>query len=333
MAGAMDTREAVVHQGIHIAVRHAPDAAAATAVAAIGAAAGDEFLAAETGDAIPALTGVDLDFDFVNEFHGCLKRKSPIGSIGLSRSRLPARSGDRWNDTHGLTLVRPLDAELNMPVHLGEQGVILPKTHVQTRMHQGSALANQDAARRNQLPSKALDAKALGFRIAAVAAATACLLVCHVSFSWSSAGNVSARGDAADLNFGVILPVAGLFLEVLAATVLEDTNLVAPAVGDDRALYRSARHYGTAHGHLITFSHHKNLIERHFGTNVRRERFNPQLVASADPVLLAARLDDRVHKHLQREVAKRRGRYRSVVFWSMRTSQRANPGPSWKSLA
>jgi hypothetical protein len=75
--GAVDAREAVVDQGVDVAVGDRPDAAAAAAVAARGAAARHEFLAPERGAAVAALAGMHLDFRFVDEFHLGTEIKKP----------------------------------------------------------------------------------------------------------------------------------------------------------------------------------------------------------------------------------------------------------------
>jgi hypothetical protein len=86
VGGAMDAREAVVDQRIDVAVGHRPDAAAAPAVAARGAAARHELLAPERGAAVAALAGVHLDFRFVDEFHLAGGNKKALSTpIGLSR--------------------------------------------------------------------------------------------------------------------------------------------------------------------------------------------------------------------------------------------------------
>jgi len=60
--GAVVLLEAKVYQGVDVAVRHRPDAAAASAVTAIGAALVDIFFTAKTGDAIAALAREDFYF-------------------------------------------------------------------------------------------------------------------------------------------------------------------------------------------------------------------------------------------------------------------------------
>jgi len=77
---------AVFDQRIEVAIGDDIDAAAATTVAAVGAAFGFVFLASERDDAVAAVAGGNVDFGFVDEFHEdflAYKRKSPIATIGL----------------------------------------------------------------------------------------------------------------------------------------------------------------------------------------------------------------------------------------------------------
>ena len=61
---------AVIDQRIDVAVGDDVDAATLAAVAAVRAAHRDVFFAAEGGDAVTAVAGFDVDFGFVDEFHG-----------------------------------------------------------------------------------------------------------------------------------------------------------------------------------------------------------------------------------------------------------------------
>ena len=63
---------AEIDQGVEVLVGHQPDAAAVAAVAAVRAAERDELLAAEADAAVAAVAGDDLDFGFVDEFHGMI---------------------------------------------------------------------------------------------------------------------------------------------------------------------------------------------------------------------------------------------------------------------
>src|SRR5262245_6862189 len=53
---------------------------------------------------------------------------------------------------------------------------------VGARMDLGAALPHDDRARAHQLPAVTLDAETLRLRVAAVARAAACFLVCHDGF-------------------------------------------------------------------------------------------------------------------------------------------------------
>src|SRR3989442_4174712 len=66
----VDARETVVDQRVDVAVGARPYAAAAAAVAAVGAAARHVLLAPERSGAVAALAGVHLDLRFVDELHG-----------------------------------------------------------------------------------------------------------------------------------------------------------------------------------------------------------------------------------------------------------------------
>ncbi len=67
--GAMDARVAIVDQRVDVAVGHGPDAAAASAVAAVGSAARHVFFAPKRRRAVAAVAADDLDERFVEEFH------------------------------------------------------------------------------------------------------------------------------------------------------------------------------------------------------------------------------------------------------------------------
>src|SRR5690606_40387443 len=60
---------AVVDQRVDVAIGDRVDAAAASAVAAVGAAARHVLLPPETDGAVAALAGVHFDTRFVDEFH------------------------------------------------------------------------------------------------------------------------------------------------------------------------------------------------------------------------------------------------------------------------
>ncbi len=62
-------RNAKVGQRVHALDGFQVNAAAKTAVAAVGAAEGHEFFAPETHAAAAAVAGLHLEFGFIDEFH------------------------------------------------------------------------------------------------------------------------------------------------------------------------------------------------------------------------------------------------------------------------
>ena len=68
--GAERTLDAEVGQRVDALARAQSDAAAVAAVAAIRPAEGHELLAPETHAAASAVTGLDFDACFIDEFHG-----------------------------------------------------------------------------------------------------------------------------------------------------------------------------------------------------------------------------------------------------------------------
>jgi hypothetical protein len=71
---AMNARIAVFDERVDVAIRERDDAAAATAIAAVGPAARHVLLAAERRRSVAAVAGDDVDVDFVDESHGAFRR-------------------------------------------------------------------------------------------------------------------------------------------------------------------------------------------------------------------------------------------------------------------
>src|SRR3990170_341914 len=83
------------------------------------------------------------------------------------------------NDVHGIPVVRTLDVELDFARDLRKQSVIPADADVLARVNPRAALSHENASRRNDLPTEAFDAEALGLRVATVSGASARFLVCH----------------------------------------------------------------------------------------------------------------------------------------------------------
>jgi hypothetical protein len=65
----MDAREPILDQRIEVAIGARIDAPAAAAVAAARSTARDVLLTAESGNAVPAFSGVHFNGGFVDELH------------------------------------------------------------------------------------------------------------------------------------------------------------------------------------------------------------------------------------------------------------------------
>src|SRR5690606_39030847 len=132
------------------------------------------------------------------------------------------------DNTDGAALLRTLGRELDLAVDQREQGVVAAEADAHARMELGAALADDDVAGLDGLAAVHLHAQVLRVGVAAVARGAYALFMCHDCVSL-----LAATGDAGDLDFGVVLPVAHLLAMVLAAAELDDANLVGAAVADD----------------------------------------------------------------------------------------------------
>ena len=70
---------AVIYQRVEAVLANGDNVAAATAVAAVGTAEGDIFLAPERGAAIAAVAAFYVNFRFIEEFHRRLRIKKGNG--------------------------------------------------------------------------------------------------------------------------------------------------------------------------------------------------------------------------------------------------------------
>src|SRR5450631_3456833 len=98
--------------------------------------------------------------------------------------------------------------------------------------------------------------------------------------------------DLDDLEGGEGLPVP-----VLAAAELEDDYLLAQALVDDLRLDLGPAHEGLAQLERLA-TDHQDLVEGDRVAHAAGELLDAELVALLDPVLLAARLEYRVHREL-----------------------------------
>src|SRR5215472_8074187 len=86
-------------------------------------------------------------------------------------------SGGLLGDAHELVVAPALEADV--PVGLGEEGVIHPDTHVDAGLEACAALPHENASRGDELPAEALHAQHLRVGIAALARTADTFLVAH----------------------------------------------------------------------------------------------------------------------------------------------------------
>src|SRR2546427_3787960 len=274
----MDAREAVVDQRVDVAVGARPHAAAAAAVAAVGAAARHGPLAPERSGAVTALAGVHLDLGFVDELHGPEMKKPYRSRQGFFEGASGLRRRVFRDYAHGLARVLAFHRILHLASDVREQRVVTPHADVGAGMHLRAALAHQDLPGVDALAAERLDAEALGVGIAPVARAAARFLVSHAL----------PLQDIVYADLGVRLPMALRFLVVLAPAQLEDLQFLAASVRQHRALRLGAGAERRAHLQVVAFADEQHLVERDRRADFRRQRLDAHLGARLDAVLLAA---------------------------------------------
>jgi len=143
--GAEDMVESEFEKRVLVGIRDEIDVAAVTAIAAAGTALRDELLPPEGNATVPAVTGFDCNFGFVDE-RGLFDRLN------------------RDESARGALIL-----ELNDAADLGEQRVVLADADVDTGLEFRAALPDEDRPARHQLAAKALHSEPLGVAIPSVA--------------------------------------------------------------------------------------------------------------------------------------------------------------------
>src|SRR5690606_10365180 len=103
-----------------------------------------------------------------------IKKPRRAGLFRCSRQKPSAR-----DHVHPDVVSGALLAELHAAVDLRIQRMVTAAADVVARMEYRAALADEDVARAHLLAAEALDAEALGLRVASVAGAARGLFVCH----------------------------------------------------------------------------------------------------------------------------------------------------------
>src|SRR5690554_3085131 len=201
-----------------------------------------------------------------------------------------ARGSGLGDHVHGAALLRALGRELDLAVDQREQRVVAAEADARTRVELGAALADDDVAGVDRLPTIDLHAEVFRVGIAAVARGTYALFMCHGCVSLL----LVATGNAGDLDFGVMLPVAHLLAMVLAAAELHDAHLVGAAVGldgggDGGALER------VADLDAFAVAEHEHVVERDLLARLDVKQLDAERLALHHAVLLSACYQDCVH--------------------------------------
>jgi hypothetical protein len=84
---------------------------------------------------------------------------------------------------------------MHNPIDLGIQGIITAEADMRPWPEGRAALTDQNASRRHELPTEALNAQALADTIASIPRATACLLMRHGASSTPSLGLITRRAS------------------------------------------------------------------------------------------------------------------------------------------
>jgi len=184
--------------------------------------------------------------------------------------------------------------EHDLPVRGGEKGVIPAAAYVVARVETGAPLTDNDAAGAHGLAAEAFDTEAFGFRVAAVAGTATCFFVSHENLR-------CLTRNASNLDFGIILAVPLALHVVLAPPELDDVDFLVPSVGLDRCGNLASRNEWLTDLDPGIGLDKQNLVELNLLTGLCDKSLDLQGLAFLDPVLLAARLDYRIHVEKLRE--------------------------------
>src|SRR6478672_4894281 len=247
---------------------------------------------------LPAVTVISTSStSFICAIVPCYVKR--MRSEGLHKRKTPPKRGSSrcvetgltgGDDVHRAALLRALGRELDLAVDQREQGVVAAKADAHARMELGATLADDDVAGFDRLATIDLHAEVLRVGVATVARGTYALFMCH----GCSPLLLVATGDAGDLDFGVVLPVAHLLAMVLAATELDDADLVGAAVADDLGADGGALQR-IADLDAVGIAEHQDVVEGELAAGFGFEQLDAERLTLHHAVLLTAGDQNCVH--------------------------------------
>ena len=164
----------LVDQVVKVMVGFEYDAAAATAVAAAGAAFGPVSFMNKGYASWPAVAGLRVDFDLVNKQNKKARRLPRRENERLGEASVGCDL-DFGNDVHPLAL----QVKGHRAIDQGVQSPIAAHAYILAGGVDSAGLARQNAASRDNFATEPLDPKSLGITVAPVSAAALTFLVCH----------------------------------------------------------------------------------------------------------------------------------------------------------
>jgi len=157
--------EPIGYECVVVGARDKIDGTAPATVTAIGAATRHKLLATEAHAPVAAVTGLNLDVDFVDEHRAWARTGEEVAGARESPGlRLGVGDG---NDADA-TAVRAVVRELDVPRDLRKQRVVFAEPHIWTRLETPTSLPHEDRSTGHQVAVKALYAQPLGVTVASV---------------------------------------------------------------------------------------------------------------------------------------------------------------------
>src|SRR6266478_3970146 len=211
-------------------------------------------------------------------------------------------------DGHGLlrrlnadkATVTALVLKLYIAGHEREECVVFALPDVFAGLMPGAALTHQNRACVDELPAKALDAQPLTVRIAPVCRGTPAFFVCHdaILFRRGCGLKTTARNlqfDVADLNGGVILPMAALNLVLIGLFELEHGELLGAPLLDDFTGHGCFAGIGPQQILLVVRMDGQDGAKIDLFPYFAIDPLDADSVARRDTILLSPSLNDGVH--------------------------------------